>query len=963
MDFKVGQKWISNAEPDLGMGRVVGLEHRQVTIAFDLIDEVRTYAREKAPLTRVMFEIGDVIRTSDDITIQISSVVEKDQILIYQGDYNGTATAIIETNLHPNVRFNKPAERLFTLQFDDNRWFNLRYETLKQRAAIATAMTRGLSGPRVVLIPHQLYIASEVAQRYAPRVLLADEVGLGKTIEAGLIIHEQLITERAQRVLIIVPPALTFQWFVEMIRRFNLQFTILDEERCLQIEADNRPEDEDETSGLDNPFDAQQLVLCSLDLFTQSQARLEMAVASPWDLIIVDEAHHLAWHEDQPSAQYLAVEALGRVSAGLLLLTATPEQLGRMGHFSRLRLLDPSRYHDYKKFIEEETGFEAIAATVRDLRNGDEVKSAVARARIKTRLGESHREDDDAALISALLDRHGTGRVLYRNVRESVQGFSRRLLKTWPLEGVAEGAAAEFEMYPSDADTGWLVSDPRVSWLVDLIGKSKDKFLIIASRQTTAIMLDRFLKEKTTIRSATFHESMDLVARDRAANYFADSEYGAQVLICSEIGSEGRNFQFAHNMIMFDLPLGPDLLEQRIGRLDRIGQSEDIKIHVPYVADSTQHQLLRWYNEALGLFERPNAVAQGLFDEYFPFFQIESSDPASAKIKGARIERIETPKFESNTIDGLIDHTRAVSESRLQQLKDGRDQLLELNSHRPEVSKLIIEDIVGREQSDQLEHYLEQSFEMFGLESEPLSPKIQRIKPTEAMVRHSPVSLETADRFHYPELPDEGITITYDRDTALAREDVNFLTWENPLVEQAMDAVLSDTSGNCSVIVVKLAGVGRGTLLLETIHVPECIAPGHLNANRFLPPSIVRTLVTPDLKDVADSIPFTPLLDTIDLPHEALGKIITSQSGGLKTMLQFAETCAEAKLQPLLQSALSDMQRHLNNEIGRLETLSAVNANVRPDEIDYFRASLADLTELFGEARVRLEALRVIVTA
>ena len=484
MDFKIGQKWISNAEPDLGMGRVVDLAHRQVTIAFDLVSEVRTYAKEKAPLTRVRFDVGDVIRTSDDLEIEISSIVEKDHILIYQGDYNGTVTAIIETDLHPNVRFNKPSERLFTQQFDDNRWFNLRYETLKQRAVTATAVTRGLSGPRVALIPHQLYIASEVAQRYAPRVLLADEVGLGKTIEAGLIIHEQLITERAQRVLVIVPPALTFQWFVEMIRRFNLQFTILDEERCLQIEADNRPEDEDETPDLDNPFDAQQLVLCSLDLFTQNHARLTMAVESQWDLIIVDEAHHLEWHEDAPSDQYLAIEALGNVSSGLLLLTATPEQLGRIGHFSRLRLLDPSRYHDYEKFLEEEAGFEEIAATVRDLRSADENLSRAARERIRTRLGSSHREDDDDGLIRALLDRHGTGRVLYRNVRESVQGFSRRLLKTWPLEGVA----TDSWMYPSEHDNSWLASDPRVLWLVELIGKSDDKFLVIASHQTTAII-------------------------------------------------------------------------------------------------------------------------------------------------------------------------------------------------------------------------------------------------------------------------------------------------------------------------------------------------------------------------------------------------------------------------------------------------------------------------------------------
>ena len=91
------------------------------------------------------------------------------------------------------------------------------------------------------------------------------------------------------------------------------------------------------------------------------------------------------------------------------------------------------------------------------------------------------------------------------------------------------------------------------------------------------------MKQKHGIRATLFHEGMSLIERDRAAAWFADPEEGAQVLICSEIGSEGRNFQFAHHLVLFDLPSNPDLLEQRIGRLDRIGQNAVIKIHVPYV--------------------------------------------------------------------------------------------------------------------------------------------------------------------------------------------------------------------------------------------------------------------------------------------------------------------------------------------------------------------------------------------
>ncbi len=117
------------------------------------------------------------------------------------------------------------------------------------------------------LIPHQLYIAYEVGRRHAPRVLLADEVGLGKTIEVGMIIHQQVLSGRAERILIVVPETLQHQWLVEMMRCFNLHFSIFDEERCIESFAES-----------DNPFDTQQYVLCSLTFLRKSCKRYEQAL-------------------------------------------------------------------------------------------------------------------------------------------------------------------------------------------------------------------------------------------------------------------------------------------------------------------------------------------------------------------------------------------------------------------------------------------------------------------------------------------------------------------------------------------------------------------------------------------------------------------------------------------------------------------------------------------------------------
>ena len=919
--YKKGQKWISSAEPELGMGSVTEVEHRLVTLHFDIVEETRTYAKDQAPLTRVKFNAGDRIRTLDDIEILISHVTEKDGILVYQGDYQGTATAVIETDLDPNVTFSKPEERLFTHQIDDNRWFNLRYETLQHRARLAACPVKGLLGPRVSLIPHQFFIADEVASRYAPRVLLADEVGLGKTIEAGLIIHQQLVTGRANRILIIVPPSLTFQWFVEMIRRFNLQFTLLDEERCLQIEADNRREFDDDEPGLDNPFDAQQLVLCSLDLFLDNPTRLQQATQTDWDLIVVDEAHHLKWLAGEPGEDYLVVEQLSSIAEGLLLLTATPEQLGRLGHFSRLRLLDPSRYHDFHEFLAEETQYEEVALILNDFETATENDTI----KIREKLGE-HAPVDDKDLIRALLDRHGTGRVLFRNVRESVAGFQRRQLLSYQLS---------CENFPADNAITWQSGDPRIQWLIDLVTESEQKYLVICAKAETAIALEKQFRDRTTIRSVAFHENLDLIARDRAANYFADKERGAQLLICSEIGSEGRNFQFAHHLVMFDLPTNPDLLEQRIGRLDRIGQTHDITIHVPYAQGSEQELLLRIFDEGLSIFTRPNVAAQLVF-ENLP---------------------------ETGTQDDLVGHAKRDSERRLDELKNGRDKLLELNSHRPDISKQLLEAVTQHDSGDDLEAYMEHSFELYGLESEPLSDQIYLVKPTESMVRHSSVSAETMDRYRYPELPDEGLTYTFDRDTALAREDVHFLTWENPLVEQAMDLVASDVIGNNSVVVAKIEDSPTGTLLVETLHLIECVAPARLNATHYLPPTIVRSLITPDLNDISAEVPFSHWENRLDIPFETIAKIIGQQEDGIKKLLETARNVAHEKFSPIKAEAISQMNDHLLSEISRLKALASVNPNVRPEEVEFLEHSHHSLTEALDNSQIRLEAVRIIIAS
>ncbi len=356
MPFTLGQRWISDTESELGLGTVVALDARMVTLLFPAIGENRLYSRNDSPITRVMFNPGDTITSHEGWQLHVDKVNEENGLLSYTGTRLDTQEANVtlrEVLLDSKLVFSKPQDRLFAGQIDRMDRFALRYRARKFQSEQYRMPWSGLRGQRTSLIPHQLHIAHDVGRRHAPRVLLADEVGLGKTIEAGMILHQQLLSGAAERVLIVVPETLQHQWLVEMLRRFNLRFSLFDDERYAEAQHDAY-----------NPFETEQLVICSLDFVRRSKQRLEHLCDAEWDLMVVDEAHHLVWSEEAPSREYQAIEQLAERVPGILLLTATPEQLGMESHFARLRLLDPNRFHDFEQFVEEQQNYRPVADAV-----------------------------------------------------------------------------------------------------------------------------------------------------------------------------------------------------------------------------------------------------------------------------------------------------------------------------------------------------------------------------------------------------------------------------------------------------------------------------------------------------------------------------------------------------------------------------------------------------------------------
>ena len=926
----VGQRWLSETEAELGLGIVQNIENRLVTVFFPACEEERTYAMNNAPLLRIQFTAGDSIETSDGQCLEVSSVEVMQGLNIYSAfppNDKNNIQPVPETQLSHQLRINQAADRLFSKQIDSPRWFQLRHAALSAREHTQRSEVQGLVGPRTNLIPHQLYIAHEVANRHAPRVLLADEVGLGKTIEAGLIIHQQLLTHRAQRVLIIVPQPLVHQWFVELIRRFNLHFSIFDQERVNALIE----------SGEENPFLTEQLVLCSLD-FLQS-CNINQLIEAKWDLLIIDEAHHLEWSESSPSEEYQRVESIAQQTPGLLLLTATPEQLGAESHFARLRLLDPDRFHSLNAFIDDQSNYQPIAEIASQIHDLDEWDQALIE-KIQGYVKDINIVPENRqSILEELLDRHGTSRVLFRNTRKNIAGFPTRFVHGYPQTSSYEpnhDDDVNTLLHPETAygDASWCEIDSRIVWLKGFLKQHrKDKTLIICANKNTAIDLEIFCRFKLGLNTSVFHEDMDIISRDRAAAYFADMENGAQTLICSEIGSEGRNFQFSHHLVLMDLPLNPDLLEQRIGRLDRIGQQEDIQIHVPYFANHAQEVMFHWYHEGMDAFRHTNPAGT--------LIHLESESYLT--------EALRQPEDEA-LVEELIKKTQEITTTLKTQMATGRDKLLELSSFNTEIADKLVDQIT--DEDDQTpQYFMENVFTHFGISAEDHSLFCSIIKPSNHMYTAS-----------FPHLPEEGITVTYDREIALTRDDMQFLSWEHPMVTGAIELVLSQEKGNACVCILKNKAIPAGTILVEALYNLESIAPKHLQAQRFLPSKVIRNLVDKNGRNLADAVPHDGLSKQCQkLEKHIARQVLSSEENILRDIIESSQTLAEEQASTIIATALDDMKASQTHELDRLLSLKEKNPSIRDEEIEFIKLQTEHLLLHISETLPQLDAVRVII--
>lgn len=884
--FIYGQRFMSMAEPELGLGLVESVEDKIIQVSFPAAEEIRRYGIKSAPLKRIIFEVGDEVVLNDQRRFLVTETeIDATGLIKYLGEEHSA----LEVDLLDSISFHHPEQKLINGLSDRSGLFQLRQQTFQHKTWLSHHPYRGFLGARVSLIEHQLYLVDKITNRMFPRVLLADEVGLGKTIESGLILNQLLITNRVSRVLIVTPNTLNYQWFVEMLRKYNLTFSVVNEQTELEVDT--------------NPFDQNNLVITSMQLLCGSETAKEMVAKSNWDLMIVDEAHKLFWKAGNPSTQYQVVEELTVGIPGLILLTATPEIYGLEGHFSHLRLIDPDRFNDYDEYLKEQNSFREQADKAKELLAGD--------------------LSSDSPEILEMIDRHGPGRVYFRNTRELIdkhhQYFPERNLKAYSLENKKQ-ISWEKRDHKS-------VYQTKLHWLINYLEENPQKTLLICHAKETVLKIEKDLKKLTVgNKVGVFHEDLSFMARDRQAAFFRDED-GANLLLCSEIGSEGRNFQFCQDLILFDLPPNPDLLEQRIGRLDRIGQKNIIHLHVPYLENTWEEILFDWYHDVFNSFNE-SVKGAGHITEQFK--------DSLGKMMNFDLDRAD-----------IFNKAKLEFEQLTQKQEEGRNVLLEINSFNRTKAEEIIKEIKAIDYDDRLKNFLEQVYSEFGVDVEDLNDHSQFIKPGDNMFIP-----------HFPYLTEEGMTYTFDRQVALEREEIHFMSWDHPMVVGILDLITGEEFGNATVMMRKNGQVKN---FVEFYFSMQSSSPKSLQINTFLPSTPIRVLIDVKGNDFSEKWSKELLDDKLtDADQAIISKTMTIPKAKLKELINQAHELAVQKGKTILNESCDKAEKSYNLEINRLQELQKINSAISDDEINLLIDRKDQVVAAIKSSNIGLDSLRFI---
>ncbi len=444
--------------------------------------------------------------------------------------------------------------------------------------------------PDLTPLPHQLETARQVIENMNGKAILADEVGLGKTIEAGLVLKEYMIRGLVKKVLILVPASLVTQWASELNSKFYIPAI---------------------TQRKSYVWEQYDVVVSSIDTAKRSPHR-EIIYNLDYDLIIIDEAHKL---KNNKTKNYEFVQNLKKKFC--LLLTATPIQNRVEEIFNLVSLLKPGHLGSETSF------YERYKRDSRSLHDDEHLKELVNKVMIRNRRADTGIEWTKRQVQTIPIEFSMPERELYDAIssfksdenwvqtstfslmtlkreacssREAVYHTLKNMLDK--QENPPKSYTAQIQFLISKVEN--VQQNSKAQKALELIQSINDKVIIFTEYRATQIYLQWFLKQHG-ISSVPFRGGFKRGKKDWMRELF---QKHAQVLIATEAGGEGINLQFCHHIINFDLPWNPMRLEQRIGRIHRLGQEKDVVVYNFAIKDTLEEHILKLLYEKIHLFEK-----------------------------------------------------------------------------------------------------------------------------------------------------------------------------------------------------------------------------------------------------------------------------------------------------------------------------------------------------------------------
>jgi SNF2 family DNA or RNA helicase len=439
---------------------------------------------------------------------------------------------------------------------------------------------------------YQLETAKKAIKQFGGRAMLADEVGLGKTIEAGLICKEYLIRGMIKSLLVLTPATLVSQWQLELAEKFDIA----------TITTDERQETPEEFWQLNDR------IVASLST-AKHRSHFDYVTSRSWDLVIVDEAHHL---KNRKTLNWKLVNAIQK--RFILMLTATPVQNNLIELYNLLTLLKPGLLKTEAQFKKQYVGSrngrkpknpESLRQLMREvmIRNTRAVVDVKLPKRFATTITVNPTQKElelYQAINDYLRQKPGQENKIDKLTRNNLlmrAGSSPPALQDSLKTLQKRYEHDELKLLLKRAKA--IKQFEKVRQLVDLLKKATQKTLVFISHQATQTFVSKCLT-KAGIDHSTFHGKLSLKGKDAAIASFRDE---VSVMLASETGGEGRNLQFANVIINYDLPWNPMQIEQRIGRLHRIGQTQDVFIFNFCIAGSIEEYILKILHDKINMFE------------------------------------------------------------------------------------------------------------------------------------------------------------------------------------------------------------------------------------------------------------------------------------------------------------------------------------------------------------------------